>query len=505
MIPVLAAVPNVLSGFNTYSAPLLFRGLTESIDGRPPALSILGWLFLAAGLWFVLIGDTMRIKGKDSNESFDERIKTWILVVLIFGCSQLMAVAAGFGDAVLRETGLGTPTGLATGMITTAYSMPELTTMFDMIEASNSQTQARQSDKKNRSAQQDKEIMDALDGSAWGYVSAFGRAMLQTGANGAREVIDKADDTVSAVLHALTLFEGFCAAMVKILAIFCCMIIVTPALLIASAVMWFMEQLRYFFIVAGTVMLPLFVGAFSLPPGHFFRNTAQNYVMNLISIALWPIAWAIGHSGTMALFNSWTGLIAGTTTAGNVLKAYLVAKESLQNPGLSAADIQHMYHNVMADWMAGNFLHLLAIPLGAIGLSIWMIWVTVYAPKLLHGMLTTGAQFMTEAAKGVGSTTAQVAGSAAQIAATVMSGGAAAALAPAVSAAGGALSGAASGGIGGALSGAASSFGGATNLNVQRGQGQEQTAEKQLEATESLSTHTEHLANALENFSGGMN
>ena len=74
-----------------------------------------------------------------------------------------------------------------------------------------------------------------------------------------------------------------------------------------------MEQLRYFLAVSGTMMLPLFTGMFSLPAGHPNRQAAQGYVMHMVSIALWPVAWAIGHTGTIALYNALISLIAGTS------------------------------------------------------------------------------------------------------------------------------------------------------------------------------------------------
>jgi hypothetical protein len=115
------------------------------------------------------------------------------------------------------------------------------------------------------------------------------------------------------MVRVAALATGLGSAMLKCLLIALTLLPLYLLLLLSAAIVWFMVQLRFFLAVSGTMMLPLFVGMFSLPEGHFNRQAAQSYVMHMVSLALWPVAWAIGHTGTIALYNALVSLVAGTS------------------------------------------------------------------------------------------------------------------------------------------------------------------------------------------------
>jgi hypothetical protein len=166
-------------------------------------------------------------------------------------------------------------------------------------------------------------------------------------------------------------------------------------LLLSAAIVWFMEQLRFFLAVSGTMMLPLFVGMFSLPEGHFSRQAAQSYVMHMVSLALWPVAWAIGHTGTIALYNALVSLIAGTSRVPDlvgVLQWDAIAAGAPTEAQLQAAEA------ALGNWFMGNLAALLSVLVGGLGFLLWVVVVSVLGPAFLHKMLATGALFMTQAA-----------------------------------------------------------------------------------------------------------
>jgi hypothetical protein len=165
--------------------------------------------------------------------------------------------------------------------------------------------------------------------------------------------------------------------------------------LAAGAIVWFMDQLRYFLAVSGAMMLPMFVGMYSLPEGHPSRQTAHAYAMHMVSLALWPVAWAVGHTGTISLYNALVSLIAGTSRVPDL--AALMEWSSITAGAPSEAQLEAV-ETALGNWFMGNVTGLLSILVGGAGFVIWVAAVSVMGPVFLHRMLTTGAGFMGQAA-----------------------------------------------------------------------------------------------------------
>lgn len=439
----MAAPTEVLQGFADYNPTILFRGLLDGVDGSPPLLQGINLLFLAFGGVLVLWGHAMRAKGKRGQELLDEQIRTVVVFAMMFMCGSVLSKVAQGMDAIQRESGLGNSTQIASRMVQRAYAMPELTRAFDAVYAADAQQAARQRGGGNDAAVNQK-ISDDLDGTMWGTTKAFFRALVHEGA----ELAKKAGDVASTILIALeklmVYLQAFAGAMIKILIIIATISLVHIFLLCGGAIMWVMENLRYFFLAVGAAFLPLFIGGFALPESNPFRRTSYEYVMNMLGYAMWPLAWTIGHSVTVELYNAWVALMAGTSRVGVGLEAALKWQSAS-----SFSEQQQVMQQAMADWLGGSILQLLALPLGALGLFMWIIAVTIYGPTLLHKMLTTGAAIASELTKQTASQSAQVAGSALQVGSTIASGGTAIGL----QAAGGAVQGGARGGFGGMIAG----------------------------------------------------
>ncbi|HEY5078214.1 MAG TPA: hypothetical protein VII43_00140 [Opitutaceae bacterium] len=387
-----APVTDLLDVFSTYGGNVLFSGLTVGIGGQPSILGRIGWIFTAFGALFVLWGFVLRTQGSGGEGKMGEIARTWIVIGFMVGGPFLMRAAMEAADGVY-ESAIGGPRNLTTACVKAAYAMPELTSLFDALRKdalSQGASQPSQGSQKRNSL-----INDANDGSVLGYLEAFGIAVWDTGAGYA----SGAGQTWDGMVRIAALATGFGSAMLK-----CLLIVLTIAplyllLLAAAALVWFMEQLRFFLAVAGTMMLPLFVGMFSLPSGHPNRQAAQGYVMNMASLALWPVAWAIGHTGTIALYNALVSLIAGTSRVPAM--AEVLQWSSITASAPSEAQVRAT-EAALGNWFMGNLAGLLSILVGGLGFVLWVAMVSILGPVFLHKLLSAGALFFSQAAGSTG-------------------------------------------------------------------------------------------------------
>jgi hypothetical protein len=236
--------------------------------------------------------------------------------------------------------------------------MPELSQLFDVLRRGALAPSASQ--QAQGSLQRQALIDSANDGSVLGYLEAYGVAVWDTASGYA----SSAGSSWNGMVRMATMGVGLGSAMLKCLLIALTIVPLYLLLLCAAAIVWFMEQLRYFFAVSGTMMLPLFTGMFSLPEGHFNRQAAQSYVMHMLSLALWPVAWAIGHTGTIALYNALVSLIAGTSRVpelAGMLQWSAIATQGPTEAQLRAAE------SALGNWFMGNLTALISILVGGLG------------------------------------------------------------------------------------------------------------------------------------------
>jgi hypothetical protein len=151
------------------------------------------------------------------------------------------------------------------------------------------------------------------------------------------------------------------------------------------------------------MMLPLFIGIFSLPEGQLGRQAAQSYVMHMVSLALWPVAWAVGHTGTIALYNALISLVAGTSRVPEI--AAILQWSAITAGAPTEAQVRAI-ETALGNWFMGNVSALLSILVGGVGFVLWVVIVSILGPAFLHKLLTTGALFMTQAAAAAGRQTA---------------------------------------------------------------------------------------------------
>jgi hypothetical protein len=201
-------------------------------------------------------------------------------------------------------------------------------------------------------------------------------------------------------------------------------------------------SIRYLLIHLESIVLPVFV---AMVVTESLRGQGHNFVMGLVGIIFWPLGWALGHIGTLAI-GGWFASVLG-------------ALLGLQNGNVNLADGQ------IFDWlMNGDATGLPAVTpqtqaciilvalAGALILCIWVFLVTVSAPFLIGKALKSGSGIFGEMVGGTAKGAAGLGAAAAGLAALAMTGGGAAAAAGAgnaQAAAGGTSGGAAAGGSGG--------------------------------------------------------
>jgi hypothetical protein len=387
-----APVSDLLDVFNTYDGGVIFSGLTQGAGGQPPILGTIGWIFTGFGALFVLWGFVLRSRNSGGEGKMGEIAKTWIVVAFILAGPFLMRTAMECADA-LYESSPGGPQNLTAACVKAAYAMPELNALFDLLrkEALAQGGASQDTAGRERAAL----IQSADDGSVLGYLEAFGVAVWDTASNDASGLAQ----TWNGMVRLAAMATGFGSAMLKCLLIALTVVPLYLLLLGAAAIVWFMVQLRFFFAVSGTMMLPLFTGMFSLPAGHPNRQAAQNYVMHMVSLSLWPVAWAIGHTGTIALYNALIALIAGTSRVPDLVG--ILQWSSVTSGAPTEAQLQTV-ETALGNWFMGNTAALLSILVGGAGFALWVAAVTVLGPVFLHRLLVTGALFVTQAAGATG-------------------------------------------------------------------------------------------------------
>jgi len=385
-------VTDLLDVFNSYDGGVLFAGLTTASGAQPPILAKIGWIFTAGGALMVLWGFVLRTRHGGGDDRLGEIVRTWVVIAAMLGGPLFVRAAMQAADGIYSTT-IGGPWSLITACVKAASALPEMGALVDSLR----QNALDGTSSGTAGAQRQALIGNALDGSILGYLEAFGYSVWDT----ALSYTATAKESWTDLVRTLTLFNALGASTFKCALIFISYVPLLFLFLASAAIQWFMVQMRYFLAVTGTMMLPLFVGMFSLPAGHPSRQTGHAYVMNMLSLTLWPVAWTIGHTGTIAFYNALISLISGTsrvTAMVDVLQWNAVTGAS----GLTETQL-HSLEAALGNWFMGDTAALLALPVGGLGFAVWVFVVAIAGPALLHRALSAGGAFMADALSRTGS------------------------------------------------------------------------------------------------------
>ena len=226
----------------------------------------------------------------------------------------------------------------------------------------------------------------------------------------------------------------------KVLAIFGAFLI-WLILQCCGIVIYVFLSVRFLLVHLESIVLPVFVAMIATDS---LRGTGNNFVLGIVGIIFWPLGWALGHIGTLALANWFSSLVALT----------------LHVPGTSAPGA--IYDMIVNGPLAGQPLPMPQALAAAVGITffgalvigIYVLVVTFSAPFIIAKALKSGSGMYGEMVGGAAKGAAGLGAAAAGLAALAMTGGGTAAAAGAGSAqaaAGGTGGGAAAGGIGGGM------------------------------------------------------
>jgi hypothetical protein len=414
----------------TFFAPeTLFKGLPQiAAQFRTQYFDILAFLILAAaGVRGWLSSPQDKLMG--------------IVPALIYGLfvaiipAALNGIDGGVSDLV-SQSGMTDPNTIFTRIVN----------LSDPFEPSNSGEQGNINALKQASTPEQVAQVQVQQHSFWGIdISrevAFFQSVYQTGTNAASATINKikaaanfSNDPVGGVGDALRYI------FFKILSILSAAVI-WALLQACGIIIYVFVSVRYLLIHLESVVLPVFIAMMATQR---LNGQGNNYVLGLVGILFWPLGWALGHIGTLALCDWFQGLMAGV----------------LQVPG--TANPGYIFNFVVNGTIGATpappspqamCIAMLIALAGAMIIGIYVLVVTFSAPFLIAKALRSGSGMFGEMIGGTAKGAAGLGAAAAGLAALAMTGGGAAAAAGAGSAqaaAGGTGGGAAVGGSSGGM------------------------------------------------------
>lgn len=151
--------------------------------------------------------------------------------------------------------------------------------------------------------------------------------------------------------------------------------IVSTGVLIAICLSYLAEMLRYFLYAAGCAMLPILIAGLGIDA---LRPAALRAIISLLSIAVWPVGWALANCVSNLLVGGTVSWISSTTAA-----ALGAASD--------ASDVLPLA--VAAPQIAWSTLFLF----GAITIVVclWIVGTTILIPFVLARGAAVGGQFVT--------------------------------------------------------------------------------------------------------------
>jgi hypothetical protein len=405
--------PPDMTGISGYAAmPALLKGV-QGI--RQPAANIRDYLMLPLAL-VILLGSMI---AKLNQAETGKQIMNAVMVPLIAG---IFAAASAWGITFMAK--MGDDAGTAITQIT-GFDYYNLGSAFaayaNLFIGTNPEEEAAAIDE----AQNDEE------GENW-----FSRSVGWIGAK-----VASAKNALESAMDGFTL-AGIMSWIVNtiIAGLIGCVAYLTGTIIDVMLIV------RFFLLVGASIFAPVFIAGVATG---FFRTQGINYILGTIAIAAWPVAWGVGHLGTMALF-TWLAGITDSMVGSNFSATVTAAVTSgAAIAAVVAAPIATKVLAAMA--MANMFMLLIAV----ITTAIWVLFVTLWGPKFMGQMLANGSHMLGGIAAATGAGTIGAIG-----AAMVAASGSIAAAAGGLGAAGGAATaGGGQGGNGGAGGGAAGGAG----------------------------------------------
>jgi hypothetical protein len=389
LLPTPAAQPHqILQGLQNLQPQLLFPNLTATVAPFIPYMLVLAAMILTVG--HVQEQKEVR-RHHHHHESYED---LWVKTILVFGfmitSGWWLTGFAVVGDGIGDVMGVGSPIDTTNRCFITAYSLP------DFIDL---KTTAAPSGPGLTTA--GPAVAKADDGTTMGTVKAFFAALGETAVWYGKAI----RDTALNIANMAVLASQLLSTALKFLVLIPCLMVVYLALIMGGLIAWAMDALRYFLLVLGSALLPIAVACYRC---NSLRNQGNNYCLHMVGLCLWPMGWALGNIGTVALFDAWVGLMSGSSTTSYWAKwAQAMNSSQVYTSGMTFKTAANAAATSAQMWqMFTNFstYEIVVFVVGACGLFIWILTATLMTPILIHKLVTAGSAFYSGLAQGSGQT-----------------------------------------------------------------------------------------------------
>jgi hypothetical protein len=325
------------------------------------------------------------------------------IVIVPFG---LNAIDGAVLDLV-QQTGLTDPNAVFT-------KMTELSDPFEPNDAGEQRNvQQLQADANNPTALakdiQTQSQFWGIDTSGWNnFWKTVSNNAQQTGQD-IKASLDFAKDPLGTVSNAIryVLFKALCVigAFLIWLILQCC-----------GIVMYVFLSVRFLLVHLESIVLPVFIAMIATES---LRGTGNNFVLGLVGIVFWPLGWALGHIGTLALANWFNSIVAVTLHVPGTLQPGAIYDMIVNGPG---AGLPVPTPQALAVAVGITLA-------GALIIGIYVLIVTFAAPFIIAKALKSGSGIYGEMVGGTAKGIAGLGAAAAGLAALSMSAGATGAVA----------------------------------------------------------------------------
>ena len=101
--------------------------------------------------------------------------------------------------------------------------------------------------------------------------------------------------------------------------------------------MYVFLSIRFLLVHLESIVLPVFIAMIATDS---LRGTGNNFVLGIVGIIFWPLGWALGHIGTLALANWFDSMVALTLHVPGTLQPGAIYDMIVNGPagGLPAPD-----------------------------------------------------------------------------------------------------------------------------------------------------------------------
>jgi hypothetical protein len=318
------------------------------------------------GAVFLILGHAERAKADYAHgqAAWTGLIKTGILTVLMFGGGYLLGFMAEAMNGAPAAIGISTDTpGMLAALYSRGVAMPAWSDMLKPLTG-NPATDSATAAGATEAAVAPPAPQQGVFMRIWTWTKTHVSNLLPT-----------------QLLQCLAgFFVRLATAVSRLIVTSFLMVVMFFVVVLGMMLTWGMESLRYFCLLIGACLLPLFIGFISSGK---MNEAGWKYVTQMIGLTTWPLGWAICNSITLELFDMSVRVLSGDAAIAN--QVTLIS--SLTTQGQSATWAQFSNCVMTASPMA------FVMGLGLfIFTCCWMIFSSIMGPILINKTLVAGEE-----------------------------------------------------------------------------------------------------------------